>query len=160
MGILKDKPVLLRVIHTFLVFVGLHMSAEIHSMTCVFWLFKYTRDCFRTPAIEISILVTVIPALRQCISRRRGDTFFCQNASDLRRTVVFLLPRNDQKLLYLTVTKLLVIMTKTNEKEKEIITAQSFDEHKLVITSFVAKSHGYYNKLRAVCQSQRKNYLS
>ena len=74
--------------------------------------------------------------------------------------IVFLLPRNDQKLLYLTVTKLLVIMTKTNEKEKEIITAQSFDEHKLVITSFVAKSHGYYNKLRAVCQSQRKNYLS
>ena len=73
---------------------------------------------------------------------------------------VFLLPRNDQKLLYLTVTKLLVIMTKTNEKEKEIITAQSFDEQQLIITSFVAKSHGYYNKLRAVCQSRRKNYLS
>ena len=73
---------------------------------------------------------------------------------------LFLLPRNDQKLLYLTVTKLLVIMTKTNEKEKEIITAQSFDEQQLIITSFVAKSHGYYNKLRAVCQSRRKNYLS
>ena len=54
-----------------------------------------------------------------------------------------MLPRNDQKLLYLTVTKLLVIMTKTNEKEKEIITAKSFDEHKLVITSFVAKRNVY-----------------
>ena len=28
-------------------------------------------------------------------------------------------------------------------KEKEIITAQSFDEHKLVITSFVAKRNVY-----------------
>ena len=63
------------------------MSAEIHSMTCVFWLFKYTRDCFHTPAAEIGILVTVIPALRQSISRRRRDTFFRQDASDLRRTV-------------------------------------------------------------------------
>ena len=80
--------------------------------------------------------------------------------TDVMTLEMFLLPRNDQKLLYLTVTKLLVIMTKTNEKEKEIITAQSFDEQQLIITSFVAKSHGYYNKLRAVCQSRRKNYLS
>ena len=90
-----------------------------------------------------------------------NKAFFSMTAQqyELQR-LVFLLPRNDQKLLYLTVTKLLVIMTKTNEKEKEIITAQSFDEQQLVITSFIAKSHGHYNKLRAVCQSRRKNYLS
>ena len=51
------------------------MSTEIHCMTCVFGLFKNTRDCFHTPAIEVGILVTVISALRQCISSRRWNSF-------------------------------------------------------------------------------------
>ena len=35
---------LFRVIHTLLVFVGLHMSTEIHSMTCIFRLFRNIGD--------------------------------------------------------------------------------------------------------------------
>ena len=55
MGILKDKPVLFWVIHTFLVFVGLHMSAEIDCVSAVFSLFKNMSNGFTTASYVIII---------------------------------------------------------------------------------------------------------
>ena len=63
------------------------MSTKIDRVSAVFSLFKDMGNHFAAPAVQLGILVTVIPALRQSISRRRRDTFFRQDASDLRRTV-------------------------------------------------------------------------
>ena len=63
MGILKDQPILFRVIHTLLVFVGLHMSAEIDRVSAVFSLFKDMGNRFAAPAVQLSVLVTIIPTL-------------------------------------------------------------------------------------------------
>ena len=65
MGILEDQPVIFRVIHTFLVFVGLHMSAEIHSVSAILSLFENMGNRFAAPAMRLGILMTIIPALRR-----------------------------------------------------------------------------------------------
>ena len=42
---------------------------------------------FAAPAVQLGILMTIIPALRQSVSGRSWDTFLRQNSGDLRRTV-------------------------------------------------------------------------
>ena len=63
MGVLENQPVLFRVIHSLLVFVRFHMSAEIHSVTCVFRLFKDMSNGLGAPAVQLGILMPVISSL-------------------------------------------------------------------------------------------------
>ena len=63
MGILEDQPFLFRVVHTFLVFVGLHMSTEVDRVSTVFLLFENVRDRFHSPAVEVGVLMSVVSAL-------------------------------------------------------------------------------------------------
>ena len=63
MGILKDEPFFLWISHGLLVFVGLLVCSEIDCMPDVFGSIKNVADSFSAPAVQLSVLVTVIPTL-------------------------------------------------------------------------------------------------
>ena len=63
MSILKDEPFFLWISHGLLVFVGLLVCSEVDRMTDVFGTVKNVADGFSAPAVQLSVLVTVIPTL-------------------------------------------------------------------------------------------------
>lgn len=63
MSILKDEPFFLQIFHGFLVLVGLLVCSEIDCMPDVFGSIKNVTDSFSAPAVQLSVLVTVIPTL-------------------------------------------------------------------------------------------------
>ena len=63
MSVLKDEPFFLRISHGFLVLVGLLVCFEIDCMPDVFGSIKNVADSFSAPAVQLSVLVTVIPTL-------------------------------------------------------------------------------------------------
>ncbi len=63
MSILKDEPFFLRISHGLLVFVGLLVCSEVDRMTDVFGTVKNVADGFSASAVQLSVLVTVIPTL-------------------------------------------------------------------------------------------------
>lgn len=87
MCILENQPALFRVIHTVSYFAGFHMSSEIDRVSAVFRLFENMGNRFTTPTVQLGILLTFIPALRQSVDGWSRDTFLRENAGNLRRIV-------------------------------------------------------------------------
>lgn len=52
------------------------MSAEIDCVSAVFSLFENMGNCLIAPTVQLGILMTIIPALRQCVGSWRGDALF------------------------------------------------------------------------------------
>ena len=75
MGILENQPIIFRVIHPLLVFVGLHMSTEVDRVSAILSLFKNMGNRFASSTVQLGILMTIIPALRQSVDSRSRDTF-------------------------------------------------------------------------------------
>ena len=89
MGILKNQPVLLRIANSLLYFVGLPAGSEIDGVSAIFGALQNTRHRSVIPAIEFGILVTIISALRQSVSRRIQHIFLRENTGDFRWSVSF-----------------------------------------------------------------------
>lgn len=63
MSILKDEPFFLRISHGLLVFVGLLMCSEVDRVTDVFRTVKNVANGFSALAMQLSVLVTIIPTM-------------------------------------------------------------------------------------------------
>ena len=87
MSILKDEPFFLWISHGLLVFVVLLVCSEVDRMTDVFGTVKNMADGFSNPAVQLSVLVTIIPTLYQSVGCRSRDIFLRENTGDLGRTV-------------------------------------------------------------------------
>ncbi len=88
MGILENRPFVLRDIMAFLVLEVLS-SLEVDGVSQIFTLFKNVADGGRTPAVHIfeSLVFIHTLAVLGKVSGRNEDFFFFQLAGDLIRTV-------------------------------------------------------------------------
>ena len=88
MGILKNRPFVLRDIMTFLVLEMLS-GLEVDGVSQILTLFKNVADGRRTPAVNIFESLVFVHALAMLckVSRRNEYLFFFQLVGDLIRTV-------------------------------------------------------------------------